>query len=180
MLKELIKLGSLAVVVSVSVAAHSQALPTAVAKGALQVGGGVTYAVPDYGDEAIKGVTIYADYDVRPHFGAEAEYHYISLVTPTDLGENSIFVGPRYILPRGRYNIYVKALFGIGTIAIQEVADNPQGGAGSYIAYGAGAGVDYRISKHLVIRGDAEYQHWAYLNGLTPQNFTVGVAYRFR
>jgi Outer membrane protein beta-barrel domain len=159
---------------------YSQAMPTAVSHGALQVGGGWSYANPDYGQKKIQGATIFGDFDLSPHLGAEAEFHYIALITPTDLAENSIFVGPRFVLPRGRYSFYAKALFGIGDIAIQETQDNPQGGAGNYIAYGAGLGVDYRVLKHLVVRGDFEYQHWNYLTGLTPTVATIGAAYRFR
>jgi opacity protein-like surface antigen len=146
----------------------------------LQAGVGWSYVKPDYGGLAIQGVTAFADLDFGLHLGVEGEYHYIALETPTDLAENSFFVGPRFILPRGKLSFYGKALFGVGNIVIQEVADNPEGGAGSYFAYGIGGGVDYRLTKHLVARGDLEYQHWGYLNGLTPTAYTAGVAYRFR
>jgi opacity protein-like surface antigen len=159
---------------------NCQALPTAVSHGALQVGGGWSYAQPDYGQKSIQGATAFVDFDFSPHIGAEAEFHYISLITPTDLGENSALAGPRFVLTRGRFSPYAKILIGIGDIAIQEVQDNPQGGAGKYLAYGAGGGVDYRVTKHIVARGDFEYQHWSYLTGLTPTVFTVGAAYRFR
>src|SRR5580700_804315 len=79
---------------------HSQAMPTAVSHGALQAGVGWSYAEPDYGQKAIQGVTVFGDFDFTPHLGAEAEFHYISLETPTDLGENSVLVGPRLVLPR--------------------------------------------------------------------------------
>jgi hypothetical protein len=181
MLKTLLTIGTLsALLFSCSSTGNAQALPTATAKGALQVGAGWSYANPDYGDKKIQGITAYADLDFVQHVGAELEYHYISLVTPSDLGQNSFFIGPRFILPRPRYSLYAKLIVGIGTIAIQEVEDNPQGGAGSYNAYGAGGGIDYRLSKHFIARGDFEYQHWSYRNGLTPLVGTIGVAYRFR
>jgi hypothetical protein len=180
MLKNLLTIGTLAAALSFSSIGHAQALPTATSAGALQVGGGWTYANPDYGQKKIQGVTGFADLDLGQHVGAEVEYHYISLITPTDLGENAIFVGPRFILPRNKFSLYAKLLVGIGDIAIQEVQDNPQGGAGTYLAYGAGGGIDYPIGRHLVARGDFEYQHWSYINGLTPTAFTAGFAYRFR
>jgi opacity protein-like surface antigen len=180
MLKKVLTIGSLVGVLSFASIGHSQALPTATARGALQAGVGWTYAEPDYGQKAIQGVTIFGDFDFRVHLGAEAEYHYIALETPTDLAENSFLIGPRFILPRGRLSMYGKVLFGTGSIVIQEVQDNPEGGAGTYFAYAVGGGVDYRITRHLVARGDFEYQHWSYLTGLTPSAFTVGAAYRFR
>jgi hypothetical protein len=181
MLKNLITIATLAGILSVGSAAHAQAMPTAVSKGLFQVGGGYTLVMPDYGQKNIEGFTGFADFDFRPHFGVEAEYHYVSIITPLDLGENSFYVGPRYVYTRGRFSIYGKALIGIGTIVIQEVQDNPEGGAGTYLSYGGGGGLDVRVGKHLVVRAiDAEYQHWNYGNGLTPIAFTVGAAYRFR
>jgi opacity protein-like surface antigen len=157
-----------------------QAMPTAVSKGMLQVGGGWSYVEPDYGQKAIQGVTGFGDFDFRPHLGVEAEFHYVSLITPTDLGEISALIGPRFVLPRNHYDLYAKVVAGIGDIDIQEIQDNPQGGAGKYLAYGVGAGIDYKIGRHLIARGDFEYQHWSYLTGLTPSAITVGIAYRFR
>jgi opacity protein-like surface antigen len=180
MLKTLLTLGTIAAALSFSSTANAQALPTATANGTLQVGLGWTYGEPDYGQKAIQGITGYADIGFRPHFGAEAEYHYISVKTPTDLGENSFFFGPRFILPRNHYSLYAKALVGIGSIVIQETEDNPQGGAGSYLAYGAGGGIDYQITQHIVARGDFEYQRWSFGKGLTPTASTIGLAYRFR
>ena len=180
MLRTLVRIACLASLISLSGVGHTQAMPTATGHGGLQAGIGWTYAEPDYAQKAIQGFTIFGDLDITPHIGAEAEYHYLGLVTPTDLAEDSFFVGPRFILPRGRFRIYAKALVGIGYIDIQETEDNPQGGAGSYFAYGGGGGVDYRINKRWVARGDFEYQHWGYLTGLTPSDITVGLAYRFR
>jgi len=180
MLRNLTKIGSLAVVLSLASIGSAQALPTATGHGTVQAGIGWSYVEPDYAPKAIQGVTAYGDFDFLPHFGVEAEYHYISLETPTDLGEDSFLFGPRFVLPRGRYSLYGKAMFGVGVINIQEVFDNPEGGAGTYLAYGFGGGIDYRVYKRVVVRGDVEYQHWSYGTGLTPTSYTLGVGYRFR
>jgi hypothetical protein len=181
MLKTLIMIGSLAGALSLASVGHTQAMPTAVAKGALQIGGGYSYGMPDYSQKNIQGISGFADYNVSLHLGAEADIHYVSVFTPSDLGENSYLVGPRFTYPRGRFSIYGKALFGIGTIVIQEAADNPEGGAGSYFAYALGGGLDVLATKHIVVRAiDFEYQHWSYGSGLTPSVITVGAAYRFR
>ena len=181
MLKTLMSIASLVGVLSLAANANAQALPTATGAGFLQAGGGYTFANPDYGQFKIQGGTAYVDYDFRPHWGVEAEAHIIALITPTDLAENSFLIGPRYVYPHGRFSLYAKGMLGIGNIDIQEAQDNPQGGAGNYFAYAAGAGVDYRLTRHIILRPiDFEYQHWSYLTGLTPTVFTVGAAYRFR
>src|SRR5580698_6555651 len=132
MLKTLKTFGLLAAVLACSPLGHAQALPTAVAHGSLQVGGGYSYGMPDYGQKNIQGGSGFVDFDFRPHFGVEADAHILALITPDDLAEDSYLVGPRYILPRGRFNFYAKALVGVGQIVIQEVQDNPEGGAGTY------------------------------------------------
>jgi opacity protein-like surface antigen len=181
MLKTLITIGSLAGVLSLASIGHTQAMPTAVAKGALQVGGGFSYAKPDYAQTNIQGFSGFVDYNLSLHLGVEADIHHITLVTPSDVGENSYLFGPRFTYPRGRFSLYGKALFGVGTIVIQEVADNPEGGAGNYFAYGLGGGLDVLATRHIVVRAiDFEYQHWSYGSGLTPIAITVGAAYRFR
>jgi hypothetical protein len=180
MLRELTKAALLGCSLLVLPFANSQALPTATGRGSLQVGGGWTYAHPDYGQKSIQGATIFADLNLTHHISGEAEFHYIALSTPTDLGENSFLVGPRFMYNRGRYTLYGKGLIGIGDIDIQEIQDNPQGGAGKYLAVGLGGGIDVRATSHLVIRPiDFEYQHWNYQSGLTPLAITFGVAYRF-
>jgi hypothetical protein len=181
MLKTLISIATFAGLLSVASLLHAQAMPTATAKGALQAGGGYSFAEPDYGQRVIQGGSGFVDYDFRPHWGVEADLHYIALITPQDLAENSYLVGPRYIYPRGRFSLYAKALFGVGSIVIQEAQDNPEGGAGTYFTYAGGAGLDIRATKHIVVRAfDFEYQHWSYKTGLTPTVFTIGAAYRFR
>lgn len=181
MLKTLKTIGSLAcVVLSISSICHAQAMPTATARTALQVGGGYTYARPDYGQRAIQGISAFADYDVGRHFGAEADIHYVSLITPLDLAENSYLVGPRFILPHGRYRLYGKALAGVGDFVIQQ-ADGLNRIPGTSFAYAIGGGLDIVATKHIVVRAaDFEYQHWSYLTGLTPFVVTVGAAYRIR
>jgi hypothetical protein len=86
--------------------------------------------MPDYGQKNIQGVSAFADFDFRQHIGVEASSTTSPSSHPTDLGENSIFIGPRFNFPIGRYNIYGKASDRNRHLNIQEVQDNPQGGAG--------------------------------------------------
>jgi hypothetical protein len=182
MRKYLLLTGSLACVLAIPSIGRAQALPTATAHGFLQGGGGFAYAKPDYGQKAIQGITAFADFDFSPHLGVEAAFHYVSLFTPEDLGENSFVVGPRYVYRKGRFAPYAKLVAGVGDLVIQESADNPGRYSGTYFMYAFGGGLDIQATHHLVVRAiDAEYQEWPGLgNGLTPFVATVGVAYRFR
>ena len=162
--------------------ARAQALPTATARGSLQVGAGYTIAEPDYGQQSIKGATIFADYDFGTHIGIEADAHIVAFVTPLDLAENSYLIGPRFILPVKRFSIYAKGLLGYGDLVIQEQQDNIGHPGGFYFAFSVGGGVEYHATQHITIRAiDLEYQKWPnYGNGgITPTVYTFGAAYRF-
>ena len=136
MLKNFLVVASFAGLFSFASLGHSQALPTATSRGAAQVGIGWSWAKPDYGQKTqFRGSPAFGDFDFTTHIGAEAEYHYIALETPTDLAEDSVLVGPRYVLTRGKFNFYGKALIGVGDIVIQEASEYPQSPAGKYFAY---------------------------------------------
>jgi opacity protein-like surface antigen len=182
MFKSLTMIACLACVLCASAPAGAQALPTATARGSLQIGGGYTIASPDYGQKDIKGVSGFADFDLAPHYGLEAIVNYISLVTPTDLAENSYLIGPRIMFPRGRFTLYGKLLGGYGDLVIQEFQDNVGRPDGFYFEYALGGGLDIRATDRITIRAmDIELQKWpSYGNGLSPVAYTVGAAYHFR
>ncbi len=180
-MKTLSILGALAAALFFSASAGAQALPTATAAGGLQIGIGYSYDKPDYGPNAWQGFTAFGDYDLSPHVGVEGDIHYIDIITPVDLAQNSYLIGPRFIYPHGRLKFYAKGLVGMGDMVAQETQDNQGAYIGSFFAYSLGGGVDYIANHHIVIRAiDMEYQHWSYLNGLTPTVFTAGIGYRFR
>jgi opacity protein-like surface antigen len=182
MLKTFKMIGALATVLSLASIAGAQALPTATAAGSLQAGLGYTYARPDYGQKAIQGVTAFADFDLGLHYGIEADAHIVSLVTPLDLAENTYLIGPRIILPHGRFKLYGKVLVGYGDLVIQEQQDNVGTKDGWFFTYAGGGGLDIRATDRITIRAiDVESQKWPnYGNGLSPLVFTVGAAYHFR
>jgi hypothetical protein len=180
MLKNLLIAGSLAIMLSLASSGNAQALPTALAKGQFQVGGGWSIASSDYGQAKIKGISGFADYDVLLHWGIEGDVHAVSFWTPDDIAENSYLVGPRFIFHKNRYKAYIKGLAGVGSLVIQNPQNHPYEFGGTSFAYALGGGVDVIIKPYLVVRAvDAEYQHFDYVNGLTPIVFTFGAAYRF-
>ena len=169
-----------------SVASHAQAVPTATRPIRLQVGGGFSFATPDYAQRKIEGFTGYADLDLTHKLGIEAEYHYISVITPTDIGENTILLGVRYsVFHHTRYNAYVKGLGGIGQFQYQSGSyANPH--TDTFGAYAIGGGIEVRATEHINVRAfDFEAQKWpgyvtpGYVNtgGISPYVSTIGVAY---
>ncbi|WP_348268953.1 outer membrane beta-barrel protein [Edaphobacter paludis] len=177
-------IGCFACVLGLTTWSHAQAVPTATRSGSLQIGGGVTYARPDYGPKGIAGLTIYGDYDFTRHLGVEGDMHFVNLITPTDISEDTYLIGPRYRFHYNRFTPYAKALFGFGRFGYQ--APSQYGNKASTYTYGLmsfGGGVDLRATKHLNVRAfDFEYQDWPGYRGkgLSPVVMTVGVAYSFR
>lgn len=181
MFKNWITLGAFASLLSVCSIGHSQALPTATGHGQLQVGAGWSIASPDYAQKKIQGISGWADFDVTQRIGLEGEFHYLSLETPSDIGENSYLVGPRFIFRRSRFNFYGKGMLGVGDLVVQEAQDNVGHPGGTNFAFAVGGGVDVAVKRHIYVRPvDFEYQRWSYQTGLTPWVLTFGAGYRLR
>ena len=165
-------------------AAHSalfaQSRYTATRAGDLQVGVDFVLASSDYQNPKLKGVGFYTTFDFRNHFGGEFTIHQANSGLNNHLYERTYEIGPRYFRTYGRFSPFVKAMYGRG------VFNFPYTGGGevanlAYNLFAAGGGVDVSIKPYLNVRADYEYQRWLSFppNGLTPQLFTVGVAYRF-
>jgi hypothetical protein len=175
-------IGCFACVLGLAPLAHAQAIPTATRSGSLQLGAGLTYARPDY-DRPIKGVTVYGSYDFTRHFGVEGDLHFVNIITPGDISEDSYLIGPRYRFQYHRFTPYAKALFGFGRFGYQYPSQYPRAATFTYKIYSLGGGLDLRATKHLNVRAfDFEYQKWPGYppHGLSPIVMTVGVAYAFR
>lgn len=159
----------------------AQAVPTATRPGVAQVGASVSIASPDFGQRYIKGISVFGDFDFGSHLGVEGDVHLVSYITPTDIGENSYLLGPRYNFRRKHLDLYGKALAGLGQFEYQY--DNVPHFHDSYFIYAFGGGLDVQASRHIVVRAiDFEAQRWPGYrqNGLTPFVTSFGVAYAFR
>lgn len=172
---------------SLSTVSQSQAVPMASRLGSVQVGAGFSFAIPDYAQTYIKGFTVYGDADLTHRFGVEADVHYISILTPTDIGEDTYLIGPRFsLIHQGRMNAYVKALGGVGRFEYQS-GTYPHPHTDTFGVFSVGGGIDFRASEHINIRAiDIEAQKWPgygtpgfAAHGLTPFVTTFGVAYAF-
>jgi hypothetical protein len=188
----LLTIACLACLLSLPAMGRAQAVPAGEGMGRTQLGFAFSYAIPSFwtqplGDpkfqfESIGGVTGFADYDFTPHLGVEGDFHCLALITSLDRAELTYLVGPRVMLPYGRFVIYGKALAGIRDLYIQEQQDNVGVQSGSNIGYSIGGGLDIFYNRKIVIRAvDYESQSWPGYgtNGISPSVFTFGVAYRF-
>ena len=158
-----------------------QAVPTATGGGAAQVGAAVSVDSPDYGPRYIQGISVFGDLDLGEHLGIEADAHLVSLITPTDIGQNTFLAGPRYSFHRRRLAPYIKALAGVGLFEYQY--DYLPHYHDSYFVYAFGGGLDVHATRHIVVRAiDFEAQRWPSYptSGLTPYVTSFGVAYAFR
>lgn len=160
-------------------AIYSQALPTATRR-PVQIGVGFSIAAPDYGERYIQGLSLFGDLGLGHRFGLEGDVHYVSLRTPTDIGENTFLIGPRYnVLHQDRFNAYVKGMGGIGRFVYQ-LGYFQQPHTDTFVALSFGAGMEYRASPHVNVRAiDIEAQKWPNYNPhtLSPFVITFGVAY---
>lgn len=176
--------------VSSCATAFGQARSTASRLGDLQVGGGVSMSREDYLTNRLVGFNIYADFDFKPHWGVELNFHQINdhtkVLDPSGSGnavdtkvyERTYEAGGRYLLChcQRRFVPYVKGLYGRGVYNFPFDAAN--------LAYNmavAGGGIDVAVTRRINVRADYEYQKWFgfQYSGLTPQVYTVGAAYHF-
>ncbi|HEY0264623.1 MAG TPA: outer membrane beta-barrel protein [Granulicella sp.] len=168
-------------------AAHlvpAQATATASKRLDIQAGAAYSNANSDYSRSRFTGITAYADIDHRSGFGLEAEYNYFSdFDSDTAVNEATYEVGGRYSRHYGRFQPYVKAMYGRGVFNYPYHA-----GSLAYNIFSLGGGTDIRILRHVNGRVGFEYQHWMGFSatGYTPRNdsltpsfFTAGVAYHF-
>lgn len=165
-----------------------QATSTASRQFDLQIGGGYTIVKSDYNQQVdYRGPAVYATLDFKPHFGAEIDFRQAS--SPVDKAyERTYEVGARYHREYGRFEPYIKVLYGRGVFNFVRDTYGANGPTSSvvvanlaYNEFAGGAGVDFHLLPYLNLRADYEYQMWHSFppNGLTPQALTFGVAYHF-
>jgi hypothetical protein len=153
-----------------------QATSTASRRADLQIGAGFVIANSDYEVNYIKGGAFYATLDLTNHLGGEFVIHQANSSIGDNVYERSYEIGPRYHRTYGRFSPYIKVMYGRGVFNFPKNVANL-----AYNMFAGGAGVDVRITRYLNVRADYEYQDWLSFppNGLSPQVYTIGVAYHF-
>ncbi len=159
--------------------AFGQATSTASRAGDLQVGVGYSNANANYNyvTDRIRGVDIYADFDVRHHVGLELNFHQLNDPSSA-VYQRTYEVGGRYVRHIGRLAPYAKGMYGRGVLNFPKNVANL-----AYNLLAAGAGVDLALRPRVNVRAEFEYQDWISAPGaglqITPSLLTVGVAYHF-
>ena len=183
--------GSIAILTTLSVAlllvpAGAQVVPSAYGPGhSLWAGGeysNVSASFPYQSSQRLEGAGVFADYHLNRLAGIEGEARFLNFGGFEGSTESSYLGGPRFsILAHGRILPFGKVLIGVGRIHYPF-----QIGSESYFALAPGGGIDYRVSRRWMLRGEYEYQLWlnspGYANEpdhrLTPNGFHIGVSYR--
>lgn len=159
---------------------QGQALPTAVSH-VSAVAGGVSYSVfePDYGTNAIKGLTGYVDVTMSRHWSVEVETHRLIYDTPNNMSEITYLGGPRYTLHYGFIEPYAKAMVGGAAFNYPTLPAQPQG---KFFATAFGGGVDMPVGSRFTVRlVDFEYQMWPgfAISSLSPYGVSFGGSFTF-
>lgn len=128
------------------------------------------------------GPTALFDFNARSRWGAEGEARWLHWHGVGGQTQADYLLGPRFrFFQFHRLNVWAKFEMGGGWITTPGYPNAIGSLQGSYFVYAPGGTLDYHLSHRLSLRGDYEYQKWPALNnnGLTPNGFSAGVAYRF-
>jgi hypothetical protein len=153
---------------------RAQARPTASRLADAQIGIGFSVAQPNYAPDNFRGLTAYAGLDLRPHLGAEFDFHQIDSPTADKSFQRTYEIGPRYFCTYGPLVPYLRVMYGRGVFAYPYDLTEL-----SYNMFSAAAGADYKVRDALRLRLDYEYQTWTSFpnGGLHPQVLSFGVAW---
>ena len=138
---------------------------------------------PDYSPvNRLEGLGAYADWSLNTNLAVEGEMRFLHFNSNGGAYQDHYLIGPKLSTNRwARFKPYAKFLVGMGKNNFPYNI-----GYGKYFALAPGGGVDYELSRRFAVRADYEYQIWPAApaipgqtnNGMTPNGFSVGFAYR--
>jgi hypothetical protein len=174
-------------------AARAQVVPSAT-RGhiSLTAGGLASVFQPDYACCAVAatapnrlyGVGAFVDVRFTRWVQVEGEGRWLRFNEFNEVDQDNYLVGPRLPIHHFRFlgaTPYVKVLAGMGRMTF-----GGNLGFGRYADIAYGGGVDFRLTKRFIARGDFEYQQWPRWPNipgianttLLPYGASVGVGYR--
>lgn len=125
-----------------------------------------------YGSRKMLGVGAFVDGDSTSHVGIEAEGRWIEFHQRANVHAETYSIGGRYHFVFGRLEPYAKGLAGFANFTF------PYNYAqGRYLVVTAGGGADYRLTRRISFRAEAEYQDWPgfTFGSMTSLNGSVGL-----
>jgi hypothetical protein len=132
--------------------------------------------LPGYPDNVLLGAGAFVDFNVSEWWGIEAKGQWLRFHEFAQVHEDTYLIGPRLLVPVGRFRFYGKALYGFGRFAFPYGYVQEQD---PVLAFGGG--VDYRLTRRISVRMlDGEYQRWLNFQnkGLSPYGASAGIVYR--
>ena len=137
---------------------------------------------PDYAPVGrLNGLGAYVDWSLNSNLAVEGEMRFLRFNTNWGESQDHYLIGPKFSTQHWlKFKPYAKFLVGVGKMNFPFNL-----GYGKYFAMAPGGGVDYELSRKWAVRADYEYQIWPSApaipgqtnNGMTPNGFSVGIAY---
>lgn len=128
-----------------------------------------------YGNRKMLGVTAWVDGDTIRRFGFEGEGRWLEYHQTANVHVETYLGGVRYHFNYGRMQPYVKGLAGFGNFNF------PYNFAtGRYLVVSGGGGLDYKLTRRFIVRGEFEYQDWPLFTYGAMNAYGVNVGLRYR
>lgn len=148
-----------------------------------RVGAQLSDYAPDFSDQHLFGIGLYADYDIKKWVGVEGNARFLQFNKfAGKLSQNTYAVGPRLIYNRNKFAPYAKFMYGLATTNFPPNACCATYTSDSFSYYSIGGGLDYKINRRISARVEYEQQFWSNFQGrgkyLTPNGFNIGASYR--
>lgn len=146
------------------------------------------------GSNQLIGPTALFDFNAHARWGAEGEARWLHWHGSQGQTQADYLLGPRYrFFQHGHFSGWAKVEMGGGWITAGGYP-GPGGIKGSFFVYAPGGTLSYHLTPRFSLRADYEYQVWPSFvgvptvsggtvvqhdHGLTPDGFSIGIAYRF-
>ena len=146
-------------------------------QGGLTLSAGATASATtvQYGQRKLLGFTAFFDADTTRRFGVVAQSTQMLWHQTQNVHLTTYSAGLRYHFTFGRFQPYAKGLAGEGYFNF------PYNYAkGHYFVATAGGGLDYRLTRRIYARVDAEYQDWPLFTYGAMNNLEASAGIRVR
>ena len=122
------------------------------------------------------GATAFVDLDTIRRYGFEGEARWVVFNQTENVNTVTYLAGPRVHMSVGRFQPYAKGLVGLGEFNFPYNLAH-----GSYLVVAPGGGVDYHLSKKVILRvADFEYDLWPQFTFGAMRSYGISSGIRVR